>query len=261
MAEHSEAPTRLHALATRWLGVGLATVLSVVTLGLAVTGRLTLYVSPETVWFAAAAAVLTLILAIWSCTVPLGAEGDHDHTAAASGSDAGSARRRMLQTAAVVSGGVIASGVVLAALLLPPASLSAELAVSRAGETPTLFAGADDVSLGVADTTTFGVGEWSTAFATSTRPESYDGAPVTLVGFVTPAQDGDVNLTRMVISHCVIDAQPASVPIVGSGLTESYETGQWIEVTGTVRAGDDGTLRIEPASVARIDEPKDPYEY
>ena len=136
-----------------------------------------------------------------------------------------------------------------------------KLAVSRAGESPTLFAGADDVSLGVADTTTFGVGEWSTAFATSTRPENYDGAPVTLVGFVTPEDGGDVNLTRMVITHCVIDAQPASVPVAGSGLTKSYETGQWIEVTGTVRAGDDGTLRIEPDSVTEIDEPKDPYEY
>ena len=268
MAEHAAAqttshaePSTRHALATRWLGVGLATVLSVVTLGLAVTGRLTLYISPETVWFASAAAAVTLILAIWSCTLPLGAEGDHDHTAAAEGTDAASVRRRMLQTAAVVTGGVISSGVVLAALLLPPASLSAELAVSRAGETPTLFAGADDITLGVADTTTFGVGEWSTAFATSTRPENYDGAPVTLVGFVTPADGGDVNLTRMVISHCVIDAQAASVPVDGTGLDEAYDTGQWIEVSGTVRADGDGTLRIEPASVTKIDEPKDPYEY
>ncbi|UNK71008.1 TIGR03943 family protein [Microbacterium sp. H1-D42] len=261
MAEHEGAAPKLHALATRWLGVGLATVLAVVTLGLAVTGRLTLYISPETVWFAAAAAAVTLILAVWSCTLPLGAEGDHDHTVAASGSDAAAARRRVLQTVAVVSGGVISSAVVLAALLLPPASLSAELAVSRAGETPTLFAGSDDVSLGVADTTTFGVGEWSTAFATSTRPEKYDGAPVTLTGFVTPAEDGDVNLTRMVISHCVIDAQPASVAIAGSGLDESYDTGQWIEVAGTVRADSDGTLRVEPASVTKIEEPKDPYEY
>lgn len=267
MAEYADAGSaRLstaHALATRWLGVGLATVVSVVTLVLAVTGRLTLYISPETVWFAAAAAVVTLILAIWSCTLPLGVEGDHDHdhSVAPAESDASAARHRMLQTAAAASGGVIASGVVLAALLLPPASLSAELAISRAGETPTLFAGADDVSLGVADTTTFGVGEWSTAFATSTRPENYDGAPVTLVGFVTPAEGEDVNLTRMVISHCVIDAQPASVPIDGDGVDQTYDTGQWIEVSGTVRAGSDGTLRIEPSSVKKIDEPKDPYEY
>lgn len=252
---------RWRALATRWLGVGLAATIAVITLVLGVTGRLTLYVSPETVWFACAAAAVTLLVAIWSCTIPLGVEGDHDHTAAPASSEKATARRRVLQTAAVVSGGVIASAVVVAGLLLPPASLSAQLAMSRAGESTTLFAGADDVTLGVADTTTFGVGDWSSAFATSTRPENFDGAAVTLTGFVTPAAEGDVNLTRMVISHCVIDAQPAAVPVDGAGLDEQYETGQWIEVTGTVRASDDGTLRIEPSSVKKVDEPKDPYEY
>jgi len=260
LAETENARRELwRAVVTRWLGVGLAVVISVVTLVLAVTGRLTLYISPETVWFAAAAAAVTLILAVWSCTLPLGAEGEHDHDHAAP--DAGTRRRRRMQTIAVVTGGVSASAVVLAGLVLPPASLSAQLALSRAGETPTLFAGADDVALGVADTTSFGVGDWSIAFANSTRPEKYDGAAVTLTGFVTPAEDGDVNLTRMVISHCVIDAQPASVPVSGGGLDGDYETGQWVEVTGTVRAGDDGTLSIESATVKRIDEPKDPYEY
>ena len=260
MAETANARRDLwRAVATRWLGVGLAVVISVVTLVLAVTGRLTLYISPETVWFAAAAAAVTLILAVWSCTLPLGTEGEHDHAHAAP--DAHAHRRRRMQTAAVVTGGVIASAVVLAGLVLPPASLSAQIALSRAGESPTLFAGADDVALGVADTTTFGVGDWSIAFANSTRPEKYDGAAVTLTGFVTPAEDGDVNLTRMVISHCVIDAQPASVPLSGGGLDGDYETGQWVEVTGTVRAGDGGALSIESATVKRIDEPKDPYEY
>ncbi|PKI91489.1 TIGR03943 family protein [Actinomycetales bacterium SN12] len=260
MAETASARRDLwRAVATRWLGVGLAVVISVVTLVLAVTGRLTLYISPETVWFAAAAAVLTMVLAVWSCTLPLGAEGEHDHSHDAP--DARAQRRRRMQTVAAVSGGVIASAVVLAGLVLPPASLSAQIALSRAGESPTLFAGADDVALGVADTTSFGVGDWSIAFANSTRPEKYDGAAVTLTGFVTPGEDGDVNLTRMVISHCVIDAQPASVPLSGGGLDGDYETGQWVEVTGTVRAGDSGALSIESATVKRIDEPKDPYEY
>ncbi len=254
---------RASALASRWLGVGLATVVAVVTLTLAVTGRLTLYISPETVWFAAAAAVITLAIAVWSCALPLGAEEDHGHDHAPQPADAVASRRRALAKAATVSGGVIASGVVLAALILPPSSLSAQLAMSRAGETSALFAGADDVSLGVADTTTFGIGEWSSVFATATRPESYDGAPVTLTGFVTPSQAdaGQLNLTRMVITHCVIDAQPASVPIAASGDTAGYPTGQWIEVSGTVRVDDEGGLRIEPTSVKKIAEPRDPYEH
>ncbi|MFD5226011.1 TIGR03943 family putative permease subunit [Microbacterium sp. NPDC058342] len=258
--QHAASTPRLRALASRWLGLGLATVVAVVTLGLGVTGRLTLYVSPETVWFACAASALLLIIAVWSCTIPLGGEGDHDHTASASGTDAAASRRRLLQTAGVVAGGVVASGVVLAGLLLPPASLSAQLAMSRAGEATVLFAGADDVTIGVADTTTFGVGDWASAFATATRPENFDGAAVTLTGFVTPGEGDGVGLTRMTITHCVIDAQPATVPVAG-GLTGDYETGQWVEVTGTVRADADGMLRIEPSAVKKVSEPKDPYEY
>lgn len=257
-------PKSTRALASRWLGAGLAVVVAVVTLGLGVTGRLTLYISPETVWFACAAAVLTLVLAVWSCTLPLGAEDDHGHDHGAHGqgdaehgSPAPGAARRRLAVAGTATAGTVASAVVLAGLVLPPASLSAELAMSRAGESANLFVGADDVTLGIADTATFGVGEWASVFATATRPEDYDGAEVTLTGFVTPSDDG-ANLTRMVITHCVIDAQPASVPMVP---LSAYETGQWIEVTGHVRASEDGTLRIEPAEITEIDEPRDPYEY
>ena len=59
------------------------------------------------------------------------------------------------------------------------------------------------------------------------------------------------------ITHCVIDAQPASVAI---STGDSVETGQWVTVTGTIR-DDDGRLTVHPSSVERIDQPKDPYEY
>lgn len=269
-----QTATRARALGTRWLGVGLAAVLSVVTLGLGVTGRLTLYISTESAWFACAAAVVTLAGAIWSCTLPLGEEGDHGHDHGhasvdavddvdghADGGTATARSRRSLVGAGAVAGGVIATSVVVAALVLPPASLSVELAMSRAGEQSALFVGADTVALGVADTSTFGVGDWASVFAASTNTAAYDGAAVKLTGFVTPGSSGDdgVNLTRLVITHCVIDAQTAVLPVtVDPG---DYATGQWVEITGTVRADADGKLRIQPTDVVAIDEPGDPYEY
>lgn len=244
--------------------MGLATVVSIVTLGLGVTGRLTLYISPESVWFACAAAVVTLAAAIWSCTLPLGAESDHGHDHG-HGHDHADAEgeppsaRRALATAGTVTGGVIASGVVIAALVLPPASLSVELAMSRAGEQTALFAGADDVTLGVADTSTFGVGDWASVFASATNTAAYDGKAVSLTGFVTPADADGVNLTRLVITHCVIDAQTATLPVtIDAG---EFETGQWVQVEGTVKADADGRLHVDPTSVQPIDEPGDPYEY
>jgi len=258
----SAAPAKLRAAASRWLGLGLAVVISIVTLGLAVTGQLILYIAPESIWFACAGAVVVLAGAIWSFALPLGKEADHghDHGIDDERADAAASPRRRLTVIGSISAGVVASGVVIAALVLPPASLSVELAMSRADASGTLFAGADTPTLGVADTTTFGIGEWSSVFATASRPEAYDGSTVTLTGFVTPGDDADaVNLTRMIITHCVIDAQPAAVPVtVDAG---AFDTGQWIEVTGTVKADDDGALRVIPTSTVAIDEPGDPYEY
>lgn len=258
MSELPDTVIRRRSVVNRWLGAGLAVILSVVTIGLAATGRLGLYISPESVWFAVAGAVVTIALAVWSCVLPLGEEEDHGH-------DHGhaDASKRALAAVVVGAGGVIASAVVVASLVLPPASLSVDLAMSRATDESTLFAGADNVALGVIDTSTFGVGEWSTAFATSTRPETYDGAPVTLVGFLTPAGENpdEVRLTRLVITHCVIDAQPAAVPVSVSGWQGEFSVGDWVEVQGTVRAEASGALVVEPESVVVIDEPGDPYEY
>ena len=280
MAERSQArPGILGAVGTRWLGVGLASVLSVVTLVLGLTGRLTLYISPETVVFACVAAVVTLVGAVWSFTLPLGAEQDHGHDHGAAGDhDHGHAGadphraprrdrpsvRRIAGTTTAVVGGVIATGVVGGALLLPPASLSVQLAMSRDPGADVLFAGADRVTLGTAtDTSAFGIGDWASVFASSSRPETYDGTSVTLTGFLTPSGNAkdQARLTRLVITHCVIDAQPAAVPVEIAGWRDDYPVGQWVEVTGTVRAAGKGALQIEPTAVKRIDEPGDPYEH
>jgi len=302
------------SVGTRWLGVGLAAVLAVVTLGLALTGQLGLYINPESSWFAVGMAVLVLVGAALSFTLPLGAEADHGHAhgdpahdhphphlhtplrgARSLGgrgpsdehgrslSDVSSHSLRSLAQrpehdehrlvhavhpaalAATVLGGVAASGVVLLTLVLPPASLSAELAMSRDVGAPPLFAGSDAVTLAATgDTASFGVGEWATVFATATNPDAFEGDAVTLTGFVTPRESSNgFDLTRLVITHCVIDAQPASLAVAASGpaLGSPLETGQWVTITGTVNSTPDGRLEIDATSVEPIDEPEDPYEY
>ncbi|NYE18439.1 TIGR03943 family putative permease subunit [Microbacterium immunditiarum] len=258
--------SRSHALATRWLGVGLASVLAVVTLGLGLTGRLGLYINPESAWWAMGMAVVMLAGAIASFALPLGAEEEghgHDHGHGHDELAAATETKRATHPAALVAtvaGGVVASGVVVTGLVLPPATLSAELAMSRNVGAAPLFAGADAVTLAASgDTTTFGVGEWATVFATATNPETFDGDAVELTGFATPSEDGDFTLTRLVITHCVIDAQPAGLPVVTDA--EVPATGQWVNVRGTVRAASDGLLVVDAASIEPIDEPGDPYEY
>ncbi|MDQ7877022.1 TIGR03943 family protein [Microbacterium sp. QXD-8] len=282
---------------TRWLGVGLAAALAVVTLSLALTDRLGLYINPDSTWFAVSMAVFVLVGAVASFALPLGAEADHGHDHGTASADAEQPTRRDMPSrestgihdhdhghehdhehgiadepahdhdarhpaaiAATVLGGIAASGVVVLTLVLPPASLSAELAMSRdVGATP-LFGGADTVQLAsTGDTASFGVGDWATVFATATNPDAFDGDTVELTGFVTPGDDGAFELTRLIITHCVIDAQPASLPIVGAA--PSPDTGQWVTITGTVRSSSDGRLVVDAADIAQIAEPEDPYEY
>lgn len=275
---------KLSSLGTRWLGVGLAAILSVVTLSLSFTGRLGLYINPDSTWFAVGMSLVLLVGSALSFALPLGAEADHGHdhgdhpgaepveashhTDAPHAHDHAHAHRPQSVTfgeragfAATVVGGAAASGVVLLTLFLPPASLSAELAMSRDVGAPPLFAGSDAVTLAATgDTSSFGVGDWATVFATATNPDAFDGDTVTLTGFVTPAAaDGGFALTRLVITHCVIDAQPASLPIAATGSVP--ETGQWVTITGTVASTSDGRLSIDATSVEAIDEPADPYEY
>lgn len=270
----------------RLLGVGLAAGLSAVTIGLWLTDRLGLYINPSSTWFAVSMAFVALAGCAVSFALPRGAEADHGHDHGPSpsrrrhagdghsgdhdvhpggghdhhdhdhhGHDHAPAGR--WATVAAVTGGILATGVVAAIVLTPPATLSAQLAMQRDTGTPPLFQGADTIALAATgDTASFGVGEWASVFATATNPESFDGSQVTLTGFVTPGDDG-FSLTRLVITHCVIDAQPASLRIAADA---GYDTGQWVTVTGTIR-DDDGRLAVHASSVEKIDEPKDPYEY
>ncbi|MFS0734654.1 TIGR03943 family protein [Microbacterium sp. 1P10UB] len=284
---------------TRWLGVGLAAILSVVTLGLGVTGRLGLYINPESSWFAIGMAVLVLIGTVLSFALPLGAEADHGHDHGSAGARSTRAAAHAhdrdthdahaedahdehahdhdvhkgtddhaghshtvgpLGTVATVVGGVLASTVAVSILVLPPASLSAELAISRDVGAPPLFAGQDVVALAsTGDTSQFGIGDWAAVFATATNPDAFDGDAITLTGFVTPGGSDGFQLTRLIITHCVIDAQPASLPVEATGSIPA--TGGWVTVTGTVRSNSDGALQIDAQSVQAVEEPKDPYEY
>ena len=239
-------------IGSRLLGVGLAAGLAAVTVVLWLNGQLALYINPSSNWFAVPMAVIALVGAVISFALPKGAESDHGHD-----HDHGHERRSGWGTAATVTGGVLAVGVVAAIMLTPPATLSAELAMQRDTGAPPLFQGSDTVALAsTGDTSKFGVGEWASVFATATNPEAFDGDTITLTGFVTPT-DGGFGLTRLVITHCVIDAQPASVPVASGDIPA---TGTWVTVTGTIRdAG--GRLQIHPASVQTVDQPKDPYEY
>lgn len=281
--------------------MGLATAVCVVTLGLFFNGRIGMYINPDGAWFAVVMSVVGVLAALGSFLLPLGAEAEHGHDHGHEhGNEAAHAhghpvaphpvpapalsrremraaqeaarietlpaevptRRRLLPTLAVASGGLIASAVVVLMLALPPASLSAQAAADRDIGSPPLFGGDDVVVLAASgDVESFGVGEWAAVFATAGDPATFDGATVSLTGFLTASDDGAPRLSRLVVTHCVIDAQPASVTLAPDDVAADAAVGQWLQVDGTVRAQDDGNLVIAPTTVTAIAEPTDPYEY
>ncbi len=247
----------------RMLGVGAVASVAALTIALAVTGRLGLYINPDSSWFAVSMAVLVLVGVVLSFLLPLGAAEDHGHDhgdePAHDHDHDQHARspRRLAGTVATAAGGVLALGFAGTMLVVPPATLSAELAASRDTGAAPLFQGADTVALAITgDTASFGIGDWASVFATATDPEVFDGAEISLTGFATPG-DGGFDLTRLIITHCVIDAQPASLPVAADDIPSN---GQWVTVTGTIRDVD-GQLRVDAASVTPVDEPEDPYEF
>jgi uncharacterized repeat protein (TIGR03943 family) len=261
----------------------LAAVLAIVTLTLWATGRLALYLNPSSDWLAVPMAVVLLVGAVLSFLLPLGAEAEHGHDHGDGGTHrheghgreghghesheshqpgTPAPRRPAFGRAIAVTGAVAATAVVAGVLLWPPASLSADIAQTRSTGSAPLFAGADVVQLAShGDTAKFGVGDWASVFATATNPDSFEGDAVSLVGFVTPGSSGTFGLTRLVITHCVIDAQTAKVPISGTLAKSRFKTGQWVSVTGVVRTTTAGGLEVDARSVRPIPEPKDPYEY
>ena len=273
------------ALGTRWLGVGLATALAVVTIGLWATGRIGLYINPDAAWWAVTMAIVCVVGAVWSCTVPISREDEHEHEhgsgdeapavpsassgteGVGSGDEVGSGaereRRQPLALIATGVGAVLASGLVVLAVVLPPASLSAELALARSsGAAPVLSTSATLALATSDDTSTFGIAEWASLLSTTTDPARFVGEKATLTGFVGPGGDTDgFALTRLVIVHCVIDAQAADVPVAALAGNQNLEPGEWVTVEGEFVREDGGALVLQPASVTPIDEPGDPYEY
>ncbi|MEV0066441.1 TIGR03943 family protein [Amycolatopsis sp. NPDC050768] len=91
-----------------------------------------------------------------------------------------------------------------------------------------------------------------------------NGRTIGMSGFVV--HEGSTTLlARLVISCCAADAAPVTVHLKG-GAADRFPSDTWLRVTGLVVPGtanenNSYTPDFVPATVERIDAPKDPYEY
>ncbi|WP_288467883.1 TIGR03943 family putative permease subunit [uncultured Curtobacterium sp.] len=266
-----------------YLGLGSVLAVALCTLWLAAVGHLDLYINPRYDVFTIVLAAVAVPAAVAGLVVVARGHGhrhddetddDHgDHHDGHGGhggptSSSAPTRRRVLGRVLGGAAALVTVGVTVAMLVLPPATLSARTAQQRSVDTPTLSnaTGTQDVALlgsaGV-DTSQYGVKDWAAVIRQTTDTSSLVGKPVRLTGFVVPGADGTFTLTRFVISCCAVDAQPVGLGVVTDGTVPDAD--QWVRVEGKLAANPDPSadarIVIRAASVTRIVQPSDPYEY
>ena len=82
------------------------------------------------------------------------------------------------------------------------------------------------------------------------------GEAVRLVGLTMSPRDDGFELTRFVVSCCVVDASVVQVPVLGA---PGGEEGAWVQVDGRLGIDAEGKPTIHADSVAPADQPDPPY--
>lgn len=277
---------------SRWLGAGLILVMSICALWLTVTGQLAIYVNPGNTLFIVAMSSIAVVMSVAVLARPRArpaadhsAENGHDHahdhphlddlvheidgtTSALTGDPR--PRRRVLSGVLGLATAAFCAVFALAFLVLPPRALSASVAEIRDVNGGLLLTDATDQTVQLAadaDYSTYGLREWAALLRQSTHPESLIATPFAGIGFVTASDESDDSfvLTRFVVSHCAIDAQPVGVTVYSPGWQDRFEVGTWVTVDGAFATAPDASagspVSVAPEAVDPTPEPDVPYEY
>jgi putative membrane protein len=253
-AGQSRADTAWRAI-VRWRGIALASVAVVVTVWLALTGQLILYIHPRYVLFTVIMAALALMLIVASF---LRTPHDHDDPPT------------RLQKSLTIVGAAAALVIALAMVVVPPATLSSATALQR--DIGGAAVGSDTTTLNAASTASnasfakFTVLDWSSLLRQSSDPAFYAGKPVDVTGFVTADPDDPDNVffvSRFVITCCAVDAQPVGVPVYLPDWKQKFAEDKWVRVKGAF-AADPSTksaqqLALLPTATTVVAKPTQPY--
>lgn len=265
-------------------GLILMAISVVVTLWLAFTNQLVLYIHPRYIFFTVIMALFGLVLVIAS--VRSGRRADdhagHDHDADHAGHDhaaehdaAAHVQRAPLGRSArviAVTGTALTLAVAGTLLVLPPATLSAATADQRDINSTAL----STETTSVADVTSstdaafakFTVLDWASLLRQTSDQAFYDGKPVDVVGFISAAPDDPDNVfyvSRFIITCCAVDAQPVGLPVYLPDWQNSFAVDDWVEVSGgfvsNPSSGSGEAISLVPDDIAVVDQPAEPYLY
>lgn len=261
------------AFLTYWRGILLATLLTVATVWLALSGRLGLYIHPRYFVFT------VVMVAIGGVAVLagflLGKRSDahgHDHAADAHdhvdllAPEPPRPPGRLRTGLAVAGSAAIVLVAAVALVALPPTTLSASLAGDR--EVNASIDTSDDAPVLVGgDTSAFTVKDWAVLIRQGGSDAVLRSADPTIMGFIVPIEGSadSFSVARYSITCCAVDAQPFGVTVVMPGWQDSLEPGQWVEASGRFVENPDASATngwvLESSGTVAIEEPSDPYVF
>lgn len=242
----------------RWRGVVIIGAMGAVTLWLAATGQLVLYIHPRYIVFTVIMAGIAVVATVLALTTTR--HHDDEHVTAPS------ARSRGLGLAAAGIAAAFTAGMVL----IPPATLSTATAQQReinATASDDAEALATVTSADSATVAAFTVREWSTVLRQTSDLAFFSDKPATaLLGFVSPDADDPENMfyvSRFAVTCCAVDAQPLGVPVYLPGWAEQYSADTWVLVSGEFESNPSRTssqsVVLMPAEVEVVEQPREPY--
>jgi putative membrane protein len=245
---------RFKWLSEYWTGLVTSLSLVIISLWLAVHGRLDLYIHPRYIWFTVLLCAVALVCILADLAT----------------------RKNMPKTVERTRIGGVAAGLLglafcAALVILKPTTLTSLAADQRGINTAALTVSTSttlaDLSSVQADSTQFSLKEWAALLAQSNDSELFSGKAADVSGFVTPATSADPNVfyvSRFVITCCAVDARPLGVPVYKPGWQQQYKADQWLEVQGSFMpnpAASELSVVLLPKTITPIAEPDEPYAY
>jgi uncharacterized repeat protein (TIGR03943 family) len=109
--------------------------------------------------------------------------------------------------------------------------------------------------------------DWVRTLNSNPEPDDYKGQTAKVQGFVVHPPDFSseyLMLSRFIITCCAADVYPVGIPIKLPEDRRIYPPDTWLEVQGkmlTETLNNKRQLTLEAASINKISEPKNPYEY
>jgi uncharacterized repeat protein (TIGR03943 family) len=157
---------------------------------------------------------------------------------------------------------IAAVGALIGVLIIVPARpLSVGILQQRSvGDTVPIISRSTTIR---GSTENFTVLDWVVTWESDLGQRRYAGAPARVIGFIN-RRDGEVFLTRFLITCCVVDAQPVQMRVSPVDPNDSVQNipadGVWVEARGTVQDRD-GKPVLQAVTIRQIDEPNPAYVY